>query len=175
MSLKEWLPVTPRNRVALVFAGFSLVVFVIWNCVPVSDPWGVSPERMFCKSFWPLVFSVDPYLYSFKNPEFESFMALAAIISIAISSVTTILIIPFWRFCHAASGITLTVAISSLLGGLILLIFLLDAGGSDSSSVALALIAVNMLLTSAALLIFENELDWKPRKLDPRVSRLKSD
>ena len=174
MRFKEWLPITPRNRLALVFAGFSLVVFVIWNCVPVSDPWGVLPNKMFGINFWVIVFSIDPYLYTFKNPSIESFMGVAAVISIVVSSVTTILIIPFWRFCHAATGISLTVAISTLLGGILLLILLIDGGGSGSSAVAAALIAVNMLLTSAALFIFDNELDWKPRKIDPRVPRSKS-
>lgn len=175
MTFKEWLPITPRNRVALVFAVFSLVVFVIWNFIPVTDSWGYFGERMFGKGFWPVVFSFKTYLDVIKSTELEDFLEFTAIFSSVSSSLVTLLIIPFWRVFHAAPFLKAPLAILTLMGSLLLLFSVLLTGArfSDSFATALILMAVNMMLTSAALFIFENELAWKSRRLDPRVPRSK--
>ena len=116
MYLREWLPKTDRNRVALAFALFSLVIFAIWNGIPVKD-YRSGSIRGFGMVFWPEVLSYEIYVVIFKTREVANFMALAAIIASFISSMMTLLTIPFWKFFHASRILRIPIATASLIGG----------------------------------------------------------
>jgi hypothetical protein len=172
MTLKEWLPITKRNRVALVLAAFSLIVFVTWNCIPVPDYIDGPVDRIFAVEFWPGILSFYFYVYLFKSPDPWNLMAVAARFAIYITTVMSLLTVPFWRLFHASPVLRMLIAIACLLGGLVVIFGMLSGKfgyGSLSKNVALALISVNMFSVSAALFTFKNELALRSERAISRA------
>jgi hypothetical protein len=159
MSFREWLPITRRNRVALGFSLFSLVVFVTWNCVPVSDFRGVN--RIFGVELWPGIVSYKFYVNVFKSPDLDGLMAAAACFSIFPTAAMSLLSLPLWKFFHVSPVLRIPIATACLAGALVVFYGILwgDFGhGSGSGDVAIFLISLNMFSVSAALFTFKNEL-----------------
>lgn len=51
--MRDWLPITTRNRVALLLAFAGLVMFVVWNCLPNYEyPGDTDPDGIIAKSLW---------------------------------------------------------------------------------------------------------------------------
>jgi hypothetical protein len=156
-AIKNWLPITKRNRVALGFAFVALVIFVTWNFLPNVN----SSEGIVAIELWSEVFSIYRYTDVFRNPNIEDFRIIAAFISIIFNGLVIVAIVPFWRIFHASNYIKLPIAILNLSGGLIMLSFVIEEisdRGNLYETCIFALIALSMLALSAALFIFKNEL-----------------
>lgn len=155
--IKNWLPITVRNRVALGFAFAALVIFVTWNFLP--DPHG--SEDIVAMELWSEVFSIYRYTDVFRNPNIEDFRIIAAFMSIIFNGLVIVAIVPFWRIFHASNYIKLPISILNLSGGLIMLSFVIEEITDRENlyeTCIIALIALSMLALSAALFIFKNEL-----------------
>lgn len=161
MTFREWLPMTKTNRAALALSAFSLAVFVIWNCIPVSDFGNSSIDRIFAVEFWPGIVSYEFYLYVFKAPNLAGLMSVAASFSVFITAAMSLLSLPLWQFLHATAVLRIPIASACLAGALVVFYGMLSGDfGYDSGSrdVALFLISLNMFSVSAALFTFRNEL-----------------
>jgi hypothetical protein len=172
MSFKEWLPITTRNQVALAFAAFSLALFVIWNCVPLSHYRVDSPVRVFAMELWPSIISFRNYVHVFKSPDLRGLMSVAACFGIFTASVMSLLTAPFWKLFHATPFLRIPIAVACLFGGLVVLIGILSgrfAYGSPREDMALSLVCVNMFSLSAALFTFRNELALRSERAISRA------
>ena len=167
MSLREWLPITTRNRVALGLAFAALVMFVVWNCLPNYEYGGATePDGIVAMTLWPeLVFSPDIYLMVFKEPNMEGFLVVASFMAMIQSALVTLAAMPFWKHLHASPYIRLPLAIVNLLGGAATLWLIIDA--SRHWVAPLILIALNMFALSAALFVFKNELALREERAFP--------
>ena len=171
MTLKEWLPVRDRNRVALAFAVFGLGIFGIWNCIPAPNNLATG-NQIFAIEFWPNVLSFKNYAAFFKSPSVTGMMILGACLGTILASVVILLIVPFWKFFHASLMLKTLIAVVSLMGGIgfiALLVIIYPDNLSASEHLVFSLISLHMFSLSTALFIFENELGREPRRIDPRV------
>jgi hypothetical protein len=164
-----WLPITMRNRVALGFAAAALPLFVLWNCLPhYKYEYGFVTERegSIAMALWPDIFSPDLYLMVRKDPDFQTFLLLAAFMALIQSALVTLAAMPFWKHLHASPYIRLPLAIVNLLGGAATLWLIIDA--SRHWVAPLILMALNMFALSAALFTFKNELALREEKTRPK-------
>lgn len=160
--IREWLPITTRNRVALGLAALALVMFVLWNCLPhYKYEYDVVTERegSIAMALWPDILSPDLYLMVRKDPDFQIFLVIAAFMSLIQSALVTLAAVPFWKHLHASPYIRLPLAIVNLLGGAVILWLITDA--SRHWVAPLILMALNMFALSAALFTFRNELELR--------------
>jgi hypothetical protein len=155
--IKDWLPITKRNRVALGFAFAALVMFVTWNFLP--DPHG--SEDIVAMELWPELVSLDNYINAYKSPDIDEFRSTVASMSVILNGLLILAIVPFWRILHASNYIRVPLAVLNLIGGLMVLWYvvesLIESDDLDELFVLL-LIALSMLALSVALFIFNNEL-----------------
>jgi hypothetical protein len=161
MSIKDWLPIRIQNRVALLLAFAGLVMFVVWNCLPVYHSHGEPPVGIAATVAWKEVFSPDSYLPTLRSPDVEGFLEIAAYLALMQSGVVTLAAVPLWKLLHASPFVRLPLAAVNLFGGAVVLWHLYDYGWDDPppySVALLLLIALSMLAISAALFTFRNEL-----------------
>ncbi len=161
MTLKEWLPITKRNQVALLLAGLAFVIFITWNCFPHYAWEGDAPEGLVMMVVWPETFSPDNYLSAFRSPDVDMFLEIAAYMALIQSGVVTLFAVPFWKILHGSAFVRLPLAIVNLLGGAVVVWHLLEYGIDDQTPFAVATlagIALGMFVISAALFTFKNEV-----------------
>ena len=161
MMIREWLPITIRNRMALGFAFAALVMFVVWNLMPYYPMVDEPSEGLVLTGFWPRFFDMDYYVISFRSPDVEDFMELAAIMALFLNALVVLVLVPFWKFLHASRFLTIPVAVVNLLGGSLILWFTYDMGVEHApkySLLVMSLIACTMYFLGLAMLIFKNEL-----------------
>lgn len=174
MSLKEWLPITMRNRVALGFAFAGLVIFVVWNCLPHYD-WSASPapNGIVATTFWPDICSPDLYVMVFKQPHLHGLLAVAACLSIIQSALVTLAAIPFWKVLHASPWLRVPLATVNLLGGALIVWHLINMASSDFAppywTTMMTLMATGMFAVSAAFFLYKNELALREERERPQV------
>jgi len=159
--IREWLPITARNRVALALAALALPLFVVWNCLPVYFLHDEPSVGIAAAVVWQEVISPDSYTYALRNREINDFLGIAANLALLQCGVLTLLAVPFWKLLHASPFIRLPLACVDLLGGAIVLWFIFDHHMEDPPPYMVAillLIGLNMFAISAALLTFRNEL-----------------
>lgn len=166
MSFQKWLPKNERNRFAFVLANISLILLIAWNLLPASE----DTDGIFAIVFWPMITDPNNYIYIIKTKDLHGMMWIAAIFAIVLSSIMSLLLVPFWRIFHATPYLRIPIAAISIIGALTIS-SLLFADVSDELIVSFALMALQMFTLSLALLTFDNELAWKLRDLDPRVPR----
>ena len=174
MSFKEWLPVTVRNRVALLLAFAALVMFVVWNCLPNYEYAGdTEPDGIVATSLWPEeILSPDLYVQTFKDPDMIGFLAVAACMSLILNALVTLALIPLWKFLHASPYIRVPLAFVNMLGGAVIVWHLLANASTEPQPYWLAillLMASGMFAVSAALFVFKNELALREEKGRPQA------
>ena len=160
--MKDWLPITKRNRVALGFAVLALVMFVTWNFLSYDNRDEGWIAGMAAMKIWPEVFSPSSYVVvvGFLG-YYDGFRIVAMMVSLILSGLTVLVILPFWKILHASTYLRLCLAIMNLAGACATLHF---AVASISWSISyqpgmiFVLIALSMLALSASLFIFKNEL-----------------
>jgi hypothetical protein len=174
MSFLEWLPITRRNRVALLLAFAALVMFVVWNCLPNCEFAGdTEPDGIVATSLWPEeILSPVLYVQTFKAPDMDGFLAVAACMSLILNALVTLALIPFWKMLHASSFVRLPLAFVNLLGGAVI-VWHLVANASEEPQpywyAILLLMAAGMFALSAALFVFKNELALREERARPQA------
>lgn len=163
-AIKDWLPITVRNRVALGFAFTALVIFVTWNLLPSYSYGESSPHGIMAAEIWPNVCSPDMVINAIKTPDIDGFLELAATLALIQNGLVLLMILPIWKMLHASMYIRLPLALVNLVGGSVVSWFVFDYGGNMDDlqdlygAIALCLIALSMISLSVAMLIFKNEL-----------------
>jgi ABC-type glycerol-3-phosphate transport system permease component len=160
-SMKCWLPITVRNRVALGFAGVSLVMFLIWNFLPNYEYGETVPDGIMAMVVWPQMFDPDNYIRVIKSPDVDGYLNVAACLALIQSGLVILAILPLWKILHTSLYVRLPLALVNLVGGLVVSWFVLKYGIDDKDlfeAAAVGLIALSMLTVSAAMFIFKNEL-----------------
>ncbi len=165
-AIKDWLPITVRNRVALGFAFAALVIFVTWNFLPSYSGVGASREGIVMTHLWPQFFDFDEYLHIIRSPGIYGFLVISLIMALLFNGLVVLAVVPFWRIIHASNFLTLPVAGMNFAGGFVALWFLYNLlkfdpyRGSPQPSVLgmHILMALSMFTLGTAMLIFKNEL-----------------
>jgi hypothetical protein len=159
MTFREWLPITGRNRVALCLAGLSLVMFLGWNFWQVS--FDGEPSGNGASNTWPEVISYRTYMYLRVGLDFEWLTIRCIFISLPLNAMVSVLLIPLWKVLHASPMIRVPLAMLCLAGGIATVCYLFLPPGFPAGSGwdwILSFMALSLLLNSAALLTFKNEL-----------------
>jgi hypothetical protein len=171
MSFKEWLPITVRNRVALGLAALALVIFVCWNSLPYYEYGETEPDGIVATSVWmDEILSPDFYVDTFKDPDVDGLLGVAACMALILNALVTLALIPLWKMLHSSAYIRVPLAVVNLLGGAVVLWFLYDNGSMEPHPywfMTLLLIALDMFVISAALFIFKNELALREERNRP--------
>lgn len=163
MMIREWLPITIRNRMALGFAFAALVMFVVWNLMPYYPMVDEPSEGLVLTGFWPRFFDIDLYLIGFRSPNVRFFMDITAITALFLNALFVLTVIPFWKILHASRYLTIPVAVVNFIGGTVIFWFVYDIGVNDApkpkySLLVMSLIACTMYFLGLAMLVFKNEL-----------------
>ena len=166
---RSFIPVTKRNRWAWGFAWASLAVFLIWNLLPdyrYGYAPGAEPEELARKSLvmidvWPNVFSTLYYSWSF-TPDFESMLGMISSLALVFSGILQFFLVPLWRVISSSRLLRFIPAGICLLGALVMISYIARRIGSFHISeffhlLILSLIALNLLLSSIALLLYHPE------------------
>ena len=166
MSFKRWLPIRHRNRVALCLAALSLVMFVAWNLWNVTYEWGSMGNG--ASNTWPLVFSYRSYIYrGFGIVDLEWLAVRCIFVSLPLNALVSVLLIPFWKALHASPMIRIPLAMLCLAGGIATVCYAhvqhFEPTGSGWDWI-LRFMASSLLLNSAALLTFKNELTLRDER-----------
>lgn len=161
MTFREWLPITKRNRVALCLAGLSLVMFVVWNCLPYYQMEGEPSVGIAATVAWPEFFSPDYYLDVFRSPDIEGFLDITAGFGVILGGLVVLLAVPLWQILHASSYIRIPLAMLNLIAGAVVTWHLFDSVIDDPAPYSLTtivLMALSLYSISAAFFLFKNEL-----------------
>lgn len=161
-AIRNWLPITARNRVALVFAMLALVLFFLWNFLPItiSGRFYKPFEGIGAKFIWSAVFDTNFYVSVFKSREIDNFLTLSVFITLILYSILTLIIIPFWRIISATPHLRIPFGIMTLVGAFATFI-LTDAMifriWPTCVYLIFVLIMLSMFSLSLAFFIFTNE------------------
>jgi hypothetical protein len=161
-AIKDWLPITVRNRVALGFAGLALVMFVTWNFLSYNNRDEGWVAGMAAMKIWPPVFSPSSYVVvvGFLG-YYDGFKIVAMMVSLILSGLTVLVILPFWKILHASTYVRLCLAIMNLAGACATLLFAFESitwSVSYLPGMIFVLMALSMLALSASFFIFKNEI-----------------
>ncbi len=172
MRIKEWLPITRRNRVALGLAALSLGIFVVWNFLPNYEYGATEPDGIVASHIWLFVFSPDHYIRVFKSPDIDGFLGIAANMALVQCGLVTLATLPFWKLLHASAFVRLPLAFVNLIGGAIVVWFVIQYAPNDAVPYVfaiLSLIALSMFTLSAAFFLFKNELALREARGRPQA------
>jgi len=159
--MKDWLPITKRNRVALGYAFLSLVLFVVWNALPCYDYVEETSNGPIVTVIWAELTDPDYYLHVFRSPSVDGFLSIAASMAVLMNGLLVLAIVPFWKILHASNYVRIPVAAVNLAGGLVVFWFLIKENHSNPPPFMYAiffLMASSMFALASAMLIFRNEL-----------------
>ncbi len=175
-AIKNWLPITTRNRVALGFAFAALVMFVTWNFLPYYESRFTTTQKTHYEfegwvfmQVWPEMVDPDNYIQAIRSPDVEEFLSVAASVALLLNGTIVLLLVPLWMIFQASNYLRLPIAIVNLLGGLVVFKFFFDgvleqldeSPFNDSApyqNITMFLISLTMLMVFVAMLIFKNEL-----------------
>jgi len=173
-TIKDWLPVTARNRMALGFAGLALVMFVIWNFLPFYEenyksglsPSGPTYQGLVAMQVWPEMVDPDNYIMVFKSPDVDGFLSVAASVALLMNGLIVLTLVPLWKILHASIYLRLPIALVNFLGGAVVLKFSIESlikehKDAPFQNLTLFLIALTMLTVFLAMMIFKNELELR--------------
>jgi hypothetical protein len=173
-SLKDWLPITKRNRVALGFAGLALVMFVIWNFLPFYEkdyttdvyPSEATYQGLVAMQVWPEMVDPDNYMSVFKSPDVDGFLSVAASVALLMNGLIVLTLVPLWKILHASIYLRLPIALVNLLGGAVVLKYSIESlikehNDAPFQNLTLFLIALTMLTVFVSMMIFKNELELR--------------
>ncbi len=164
-AIKDWLPITKRNRVALGFAFAALVMFVTWNFLPYYEYGAMSSNQRVLIIIWFGMVNPDNYLNAIRSTDIDGFLWIAHSTALLLNGILVMVVIPFWKMIHSSEYLKMPLAVANLVGGLMWYSNLYEIfryKDSDYSTPYLyatyLLIALTMFTLSAALFIFKNEL-----------------
>ncbi len=155
-AIKNWLPITKRNRVALGFAVLALVMFVTWNLLPYYQPGPESFKGVYMTRIWVIFVDLDFYPMIFTSPVF-----FAAYMVLLLNGLVALAIVPFWKILHFSNYLRIPLAVVNFAGGSIFLSIIFEEGvdlNGPYRFTAFLLVTLTMFALSAALFIFKNEL-----------------
>jgi hypothetical protein len=161
MSFNHWLPITKRNRVALCLAALSLVMFVVWNCLPYYHAEGEPSSGIVATVAWPEFFTPDNYLDVFRSPDIDGFLSVTASFGVILGGLVVLMAVPFWQILHASGFVRVPLAVLNLLGGAVITWHLFDSVGDHMAPywfITILLMALSLFSISAAFFLFKNEL-----------------
>jgi hypothetical protein len=150
----------PRNRVALLFALLSLILFVSWNFTPQYE-WGnddAYKQNCFVyQMFW--TESIKELINFMKSPEMGQQAWVAILELLLLLHVFVMLsLIPAWKFWQSTVILRMIPAVMLTCAGLILIYFLWkNSERPPPHIITLLLIAANIYSTAFSLLCFKNE------------------
>jgi len=170
MTFREWLPETWRNRNALLLALASLVLFCGWNFMPYYDSRDASQEGVVAYHLWPEVVSPSSYTQAMKTKDPDAILGVLASLTVIFTALICVLTIPLWRVIHISAFLRLPPAIMTLIGGLVVGKFFVEAmlEGNEFYNphpvmeLSLLLICLNMFASSAALFLMKHEPPRNP-------------
>ncbi len=162
-AIKDWLPITKRNRVALGFALAALVIFVVWNLMPIYDFNATSSERRVFQVIWMHSFDFEYFRSVIASLNMDVLRVIFIRLAFMLNGLLVFTILPFWKIVHASGYLTVPLAVASAAGGLYFFswgfyIVSYSPASVPHHGLTLFLVSKSMLLSSAALLIFKNEL-----------------
>jgi len=160
-AIRNWLPITARNRVALGFAVAALVMFVTWNCFPSYEYGSRIYKGLVITEIWIDIVDPDFYLHVFRAPDMDGFLAVAACMTLLLNGIVVLAIVPFWKVLHSSNYLRIPLAVANFAGGSVVfwLISKMETEYLDPYRDATnLLIVLTMFALSAALFIFKNEL-----------------
>lgn len=178
-TIRNWLPMTKRNRVALGFAFAALVMFVTWNFFPYyqvseksyANSYMDSPiyerDGFISMQIWPILVNPDYYLYAIKSPSIQGFLGMGAWVSILLNALVVVTLVPFWKIIHASKYLMFPLGAANFLGGSVVIWSMYDdylkypSSNAPYEVATLSLIALSMWALAAALFIFKNELELR--------------
>jgi hypothetical protein len=169
-AIKDWLPITKRNRVALGFAGFALVLFVTWNFMPYYKPYlgsidmnsAYERDGYTFMHIWPQFFDPDKYIKMIKSPDLYDFMGLAVKMCVLTNSLLILMIIPFWKVIHVSKFLRIPLALLNSAGGCFFYIAYTEIQNNRPyMAMAILLISISLFSLSVSLFIFKNELELR--------------
>jgi hypothetical protein len=173
-AIKDWLPITKRNRMALGIAGLALLMFVTWNFLPfydrdyTTDTYPPKPtyQGLVAIQVWPQMVDPDNYIMVFKSPDVDGFLSVAASVALLMNGLIVLTLVPLWKILHASIYLRLPIALVNLLGGAVVLKYSIESlikeyNHAPFQNLTLFLIALTMLMVSLSMLIFKNELELR--------------
>lgn len=173
MSFKEWLPITTRNREALVLAFAGLVMFVIWNCLPYYESADTPSGKIAAVAAWPEFFDPGNYLDVIRSPDMDGLLSSAASMGVIFGGLIVLMAVPLWQILHASPFIRLPIALMNLLGGAVVTWYIFlevsDPNPAPYWITTLTLMATGMFSVSAAFFLFKNELALREERDRPKV------
>lgn len=172
--MKDWLPITVRNCLALGFAMLALVMFVTWNFLPFYQEdfsTGLSAPKptyqgLVLMQVWPEMVDPDNYILVFKSPDVDGFLSVAASVALIMNGLIVLTLVPLWKILHASIYLRLPIALVNLLGGAVVLKYSIESlikehNDAPFQNLTLFLIALTMLTVFLSMLIFKNELELR--------------
>lgn len=162
--IREWLPITRRNRIALGFAFAALVMFLVWNCTPFYPYGRNEPDGLAATKLWPQVLNVRIYIRVMRSPDIMGFVGVAAMMAMILNALVVLAVVPFWKIFHASAYLTAPIAVVNFLGGFVFCWAISEIGFNDAPAFAifiLGMMTCSMFALAAAMCIFKNELQLR--------------
>jgi hypothetical protein len=167
-ALKNWLPITVRNRVALGFAFAALVMFVTWNLLPFYDYDYDSPDISYIRDgvmfmqLWSKYFEPDYYMNMVGSHKISGFIEFSMVVSYLINSLLVLIFVPFWKVIHLTKYVTMPLGVSGLVSGCIWVFGYIHLTKIQNNApymeMRFLLTSLSLFALSASLFIFKNEL-----------------
>lgn len=179
-AIRNWLPITKRNRLALLIVSAALLLFVVCNFLPyyVCDEYprfyiisnnqeDITAYRkpiykcLFYKELWSDVFDQDSYVKLLRSPDIDALLSLVTNVAFLCNTVIMFMLIPFWKIFHSTSYLRMPIAIANFIfafRSLQISIYFHMGYAPVSSATIFMLIAIVLASVGSALIIFENEL-----------------
>jgi hypothetical protein len=163
--IKDWMPITKRNRVALGFAGLALVIFVTWNFLPINNVFGGGEVNIAAVVLWPKVFSPNYFISLVRMRHSYDILIMILFLSLIQNGAIALMVLPLWRIFCASLALRIILGINNLAIGLFFLWTLCNSihwdrapRDIDTTLIVVFLMSLSMLALSMSLFIFKNEL-----------------
>jgi hypothetical protein len=166
---RSWIPATTRNRWAWGFAWASLAVFLLWNLMPDYGYTNVTKEGqgewiakgLVMNDIWPEI--VEELFHSIRStPDFEDMLAMMATLALIFTGMLQFVLAPLWRVISSSRLLRFIPAGICLLGSIVVIYFICRRLAYLNVDLyfrlfVLSLIALNLLLSTIALLLYHPE------------------
>ena len=166
---RSFIPTTKRNRWAWGFAWASLAVFLLWNLMPDYEYTYITKEGqgewiaegLVMTNIWPEIVK-GLYVSMRSTPDFEDMLGMMATLALIFTGMLQFVLAPLWRVISSSRLLRFIPAGICLLGCVVVIFFICRrlAYLDDFlyfKQFILSLIALNLLLSSIALLLYHPE------------------
>ncbi len=157
MTFQEWRPQTPRNRIALYIAFFSLLLTIAWHFTPVYRYEGKEMifERITVINPWPGIFR--SIIYNFDPFTPNNIPSLCVTFCFVFLVAMQCVLIPFWRIFSQSKLLRSIPLVIFLIGSTICLYYFSTVYMISYNNFPIYPITLNFLATSIALILLKNE------------------